>query len=226
MSRTKYVEKFSTCEVQQTFYQPPKVATLEKWRADVPADFDFAIKAWQIITHSASSPTYRRLKAEFSSRDLAQAGNFNYSGIVKDAWALTLECADALNASRILFQCPASFKPTEANIENMRTFFRKIQYPENRLLCGEPRGKEWTSDIVTKLCVELHLVHVVDPFVSCTVTPENFYFRMHGRTGWRHEFNDDELGALKALLPAHKSGCVYFNNVTMVQDAERFQLAS
>lgn len=224
MSRSKYVEKFRTVEVQQTFYQPPKVATLEKWRAEVSVDFDFAIKAWQIITHSASSPTYRRLKTEFTSKDLAKAGNFNYSSIVKDAWAVTLECAEALNASRILFQCPASFKPTETNIEGMKTFFRKIKYPKNGLLCWEPRGKEWTSDIVSNLCMELNLVHVVDPFVSRTVTPENFYFRMHGRTGWRHEFNDEELDALKALLPANKSGCVYFNNVTMVSDAERFQL--
>jgi uncharacterized protein YecE (DUF72 family) len=34
-------------EVQQTFYQPPRVATLEKWRLDAPANFEFTLEAWQ-----------------------------------------------------------------------------------------------------------------------------------------------------------------------------------
>lgn len=222
LSRAKYAAKFSTVEVQQTFYQPPKVSTLNKWRAEVPSNFDFAIKAWQIITHSCSSPTYRRLRTDFSQNSLAAAGNFNSSTIVKEAWDVTLACADALNATHILFQCPASFKPTETNISNMRKFFHSVEYPENRLLCWEPRGTAWTADIVLDLCTELNLVHVVDPFVARTVTTENFYFRMHGRTGWRHEFTDDELDALSALLPERSSGCVYFNNVSMVEDASNF----
>lgn len=223
LSRAKYADKFSTVEVQQTFYQPPKVSTLQKWRAEVPSAFEFSIKAWQLITHASSSPTYRRLRSDFSQTSLATAGNFNCSTIVKEAWAATLDCADALNATHILFQCPASFKPTERNISNMREFFRTIEYPENRLLCWEPRGTEWTSEIVLDLCTELNLVHVVDPFVARTVTPENFYFRMHGRTGWRHEFTDDELDALSVLLPERSSGRVYFNNVSMVEDAGKFE---
>ncbi|MBS1954206.1 MAG: DUF72 domain-containing protein [Cyanobacteria bacterium SZAS-4] len=223
IARPRYVEHFSTVEVQQTFYEPPQILTLKNWRVEVPIKFDFAIKAWQLITHGSTSPTYRRLKTEFAVEELKEAGSFNTSAIVEQAWKKTLECATALKSSRILFQCPASFKPTEANIDNLRKFFLRIDRPDNCLLCWEPRGKAWTVDLIVGLCGELDLVHVVDPFVTETVTPQNLYYRMHGRTGWRHEFADEELDALRRLVPDGSSGRVYFNNVRMIVDASRFQ---
>lgn len=50
---------FGIVEIQQTFYQPPRDTTAEKWRAEAPQDFVFTLKAWQLITHEAASPTYR-----------------------------------------------------------------------------------------------------------------------------------------------------------------------
>ena len=206
MSQAKYMQSFSTVEVQQTFYQPPQISTMEKWRAQAPSHFDFAIKAWQLITHTSASPTYRRLKRELTDKEKEQAGNFRLTPIVKEAWQVTLESALALDASRILFQCPASLKPTKVNIRNMRSFFESIERPENGLLCWEPRGSDWTSEIIFPLCDQLKILHVVDPFVAQTVTPENFYFRLHGRTGWRHNFDDEELEALEQLMPKQKTG--------------------
>ncbi|KGN41169.1 hypothetical protein N801_08795 [Knoellia aerolata DSM 18566] len=29
--------------------------------SQVPADFEFTMKAWQVITHESNSPTYRRM---------------------------------------------------------------------------------------------------------------------------------------------------------------------
>jgi len=49
-------------EVQQTFYQIPRIATGKRWREEAPPDFEFTMKAWQLITHEPSSPTYRRLR--------------------------------------------------------------------------------------------------------------------------------------------------------------------
>src|SRR3712207_3550651 len=60
---SRYVREFSVLEVQQTFYDPPADATLERWRRQVPRDFEFTLKAWQVVTHDASSPTYRRMRA-------------------------------------------------------------------------------------------------------------------------------------------------------------------
>ena len=46
-----YAERFSTVEVNNTFYRLPNLATLEGWSAQVPDDFSFVLKASKRITH-------------------------------------------------------------------------------------------------------------------------------------------------------------------------------
>jgi uncharacterized protein YecE (DUF72 family) len=46
-----YSEHFSTVEINYSFYQLPKEATLLKWASEVPAGFTFSLKANQKITH-------------------------------------------------------------------------------------------------------------------------------------------------------------------------------
>ena len=59
--------QFRVVEVQQTFYDPPAQTTLARWRDEAPPEFEFAMKAWQVITHLGTSPTYRRLVSPFVS---------------------------------------------------------------------------------------------------------------------------------------------------------------
>lgn len=220
-SRQSYYELLQSVEVQHTFYQPPQVSTLEKWRAEAPPAFVFTIKAWQLITHQSSSPTYRRLKRELSETERARAGSFRSSRIVKEAWDTTKACAEALRAPVILFQCPASFQPTRANIENLRRFFTKTK--RDRLtFCFEPRGR-WPREQVRDLCEDLNLWHVVDPFAERTTTPMNCYFRLHGRGGWRYTYEDAELEELLSMLPEGRASYVFFNNREMITDAVRFK---
>jgi uncharacterized protein YecE (DUF72 family) len=75
---------------------------------------------------------------------------------------------------------------------------------------------------VLELCRELDLVHVVDPFVDTTVTPEHTYLRLHGLTGARHVYTDEELAAIAAALPATGTAYVMFNNLPRIGDARRF----
>jgi len=70
-----YAQRLPTVEINNTFYQMPKAAVLEKWSLATPAEFRFAIKASRRITHDA------RLKAdtaadsvEFLYRVLAALG--------------------------------------------------------------------------------------------------------------------------------------------------------
>jgi uncharacterized protein YecE (DUF72 family) len=225
MAMAEYVTQFAVVEVQQTFYQPPQVKTLENWRAGAPADFEFTMKAWMLITHEARSPTYRRLKRELSEKEREECGSFRPTPIVREAWDMTLKCAEALSVRRLLFQCPASFKPTQENLKNMRAFFNKIERPPGLQLLWEPRGG-WPDATVSELCRELDLAHVVDPFAARTVTPERTYFRLHGRTGFRYVYEDDELEELYAMLPKNETSYVLFNNVRMREDAARFQVIS
>ena len=64
---------------------------------------------------------------------------------VMAAWARTRECARILRARTILFQCPASFKPTDENVENMRRFFAEIERMDGVDFVWEPRGP-WPDD--------------------------------------------------------------------------------
>lgn len=221
MAQREYVQQFPVVEVQQTFYQPPQISTLEKWRADAPADFEFTLKAWQLITHEARSPTYRRLKRELSEEEREECGSFRQTETVKDAWERTLACAQALKARLVLFQCPASFTPTAGHIKNLRHFFMDAERDGLQFL-WEPRG-DWPTKTIRDLCEELELAHVVDPFAARTVTPQLTYFRLHGRRGFRYVYEDDELEELLTMLPRESTSYVLFNNVRMAQDAARFQ---
>jgi uncharacterized protein YecE (DUF72 family) len=127
ISLRRYAEDFSVVEVQQTFYQPPALGTLEKWRGAVPGSFEFTLKAWQLITHESSSPTYRRLREELSPPQRREAGAFRLNATVMYAWRRTLECARTLGSRCVLLQCPARFGPTGTNKANLRNFFREIK---------------------------------------------------------------------------------------------------
>ena len=222
-SRNDYYSLLPAVEVQHTFYQPPQINTLEKWRAEAPNEFTFTVKAWQLITHQSSSPTYRRIKRELTEEEKEECGSFRPNKVVREAWKTTLAAAKALQAEAVLFQCPASFKPTKANIENMRKFFRKTAKERDSLIfCWEPRG-DWPRDVVGALCKELDLWHVVDPFSARTVTPERCYFRLHGRRGWRYSYETDELEELFSMLPEGAQSYVFFNNIKMIEDAVRFK---
>lgn len=218
----QYRTLFSTVEVQQTFYQPPRLATLKRWREEFPHEFEFTLKAWQLITHEAWSKTYRRLKVTLTAEQRAECGYFRDTPIVREAWQTTIECAQALNAELVLFQCPAGFKPTPENLERMRHFFNTIERAGLRLL-WEPRGEDWEPALVKSLCHELNLIHAVDPFVNETVTPELVYYRLHGGEGYRHVYEDEELQTLLNRLPPSAPAYVMFNNINMLTDAQRFQ---
>ena len=225
MGAGAYFEEFRVVEVQQTFYDPPRDATLVRWRRAAPAGFEFTLKAWQLVTHEASSPTYRRLRRPLPAADRAQAGAFRLSPVVLRAWERTLECARLLRATAILLQCPRSFRPTEENVARLRAFVAEAERPEGVRLLWEPRG-EWPPGLVRALCTELDLVHVVDPFVNETVTPEHVYFRLHGVTGARHVYTDEELARLRDIvtgLPASAPRYVMFNNIPRVGDVRRFR---
>ena len=220
IAQAQYARTFSCIEIQHTFYQPPEITTLERWRNKVPADFEFVIKAWQLITHDAKSPTYRRLKGSLTDREKQEVGYFKMSSVVEEAWETTLASARALNASTILFQCPASFKQTKENISRMDKFFNWIDR-QTLDLSWEPRGP-WDPAEVHSICTALELRHVVDPFDCQTVTPDRFYFRLHGKGGWRYEYGNDELEELANLCSSGGEGYVFFNNYRMTADAAKF----
>lgn len=121
--REKYYRQFPVIEINISFYQLPSETTANKWRLEAPADFEFAMKAWQLITHPTNSFTYRRLKEKIPQNKKKNYGFFRPTEEVFEAWERTKKIARILKASIILFQCPASFQPTEENKRNFKNFF-------------------------------------------------------------------------------------------------------
>lgn len=216
---TSYARSFGVLEVQQTFYEPPREATLRRWRASVPPSFEFTVKAWQLITHEAKSPTYRRLRTPLTAEERGEAGGFRWTPVVVTAWETTLACAAALQASAVLLQCPASFRPTDTAVARLREFASRARRPAGLRLLWEPRGA-WPDDLVRDLCAELDLTHAADPFLRRGLTPLAYY-RLHGITGVRHVYTDDELRRLAGIVGAGPA-YVMFNNLARADDARRF----
>jgi uncharacterized protein YecE (DUF72 family) len=219
-----YYKQFSVVEVQQTFYDPPPLENLERWRREAPDDFEFTMKAWQVITHLGTSRTYRRLRSPFDETARAEAGGFRLTDTVIRAWEKTVQCAEILRATAILFQCPASFRATDENVGAMRQFFATIQRPAGVRLLWEPRGP-WPDDLVLSVCRELRLIHAVDPFIRPSLTPEHLYWRLHGNRSHYARYTDDELRQIQAWLPTDPAidAYVMFNNVPRIKDVRRYR---
>lgn len=219
-----YASRFPVVEIQSTFYEPPDDARLQRWRQATGPSLEYTMKVWQLVTHGASSPTYRRTRHPPDPRD--EPGGFRDSPTVERGWRRSLECANVLAATAMLFQCPASFGPTPDNLRAMRRFFERLQRPAARLL-WEPRGKAWLAhrEMASALCEQLDLVYVLDPFVTAPPTGKAVYWRLHGPGGARNSYSDAALRGLHArLMAAQPVGPAYvlFNNLPRAGDAQRF----
>jgi uncharacterized protein YecE (DUF72 family) len=217
----QYYRRFKVLEVQQTFYDPPAPETLRRWRDAAPPEFEFTMKAWQVITHLGTSRTYRRLRSPFSERQRAEAGGFRLNETTMDAYHRSLEACRILRATAILFQCPPSFHPTPENVASMREFFRTVDRPDGVPFLWEPRGK-WPDDLIEEVCEDCRLLHAVDPFIRQSRTPSLIYWRLHGNGSHYAVYKDEELNQLLDWLPAGDA-YVMFNNIPRVKDSARFR---
>ncbi len=220
VARRLYYRDFPVVEVQQTFYQPPQATTAARWRAEAPEEFEFALKAWQLITHQPSSPTYRRLRQPIVPGRQGAYGRFQLTPEVREAWTRTAKVAKALGARVVMFQCPASFSCSEENVANLRAFMREVDRGDF-LFAWEPRGG-WPSALIRELCAELDLIHAVDPFKSKPAWGKPAYFRLHGITGAGYRFSHHDFVQLASTLREAGEAYCLFNNMAMYEDARRF----
>ncbi|MCX7920280.1 MAG: DUF72 domain-containing protein [bacterium] len=222
--KEEYFKHFTIIEIQQTFYQIPEERFAVNWRSLAPANFEFTMKAWQLITHLPSSPTYRRTRISIPKNHQNNYGNFKPTDEVFLAYQQTEKIAEILQATLIIFQCPASFKPTPENINNMKQFFSTIERKQQVRFGWEPRGN-WDDKIIKSLCEELGLIHIVDPFKNTSVTRDFRYWRLHGIGGYGYQYTGQDLHYLKQRIEEEPipSSYIMFNNVFMFQDALRFK---
>lgn len=210
-------------EIQETFYRPIDVARASAWRTKAPPGFRFSVKASQFITHDASSPTYRRSGRIVPPDQASLYGGFQDTHQVREGWAATQAIVDALQAVAVVFQAPATFGPTEEHRTALYRFFESIRTDAIKGL--ELRGP-WASHIVERLCEDLGLVHVVDPFDRESATYGLAYFRLHGSPPgpaiYSYTYTDADLIRLQGICNEYDDAYVLFNNWTARADALRF----
>jgi len=205
----RYHESFSLVELNSTFYQYPKMSTVEGWRERAPLEFEFTVKAHQDISH----------KFKFETKPSLQA------------FTQMKQICEALNARILLIQTPASLRPDR--LDDAEKFFRGIKN-SNLVVAWETRGPAWeepqTRRRLAEVLRELDVPHVTDPFKTLPAyTGGVAYFRLHGlgKQLYYYQFTDDELKKLHALVEPFETErrgvYVLFNNLAMFDDGLRFK---
>lgn len=119
-----YAGKFSTVEINNTFYRFPAKSLLEGWAERTPDDFTFAVKANQGITHRS-----RLRDADEMTRDFIERCSL---------------LGDKLGP--ILFQLPPNFKRDDERLANFLDIL-----PPGRRFAFEFRHESWFDDEVMGL---------------------------------------------------------------------------
>jgi uncharacterized protein YecE (DUF72 family) len=183
-----YAKRFSTVEINNTFYRMPTEKILVSWAAQVPEGFAFVLKASRRITH------IKRLKD------------------VGDDLAYLLKTAAVLGAKRgpLLFQLPPQF--SKKHLAVVRDFLGLL--PSDGQWAFEFRHQSWFDDEVFALLrehnVALCLADADDELTIPFVATANWgYLRLR-----RPEYSDRDLGDWSKRIGEQpwKEGFVFFKH--------------
>ncbi len=189
-----YAERFSTVEVNNTFYRLPDEKVFRTWREQAPTGFCYALKVHRLITHM------KKLRG------------------VEEALAVFLQRARLLGdrLGPLLYQLPPGWT---CDTERLSAFLEML--PAGMLHVFEFRHPSWFCPEALAL-LERHgavLCLLSMPGITCPIraTGPAVYLRMHGATTlYASRYSREELFYwARALAPFLRSGLdvyVYFNN--------------
>jgi len=175
-----YSARFSTVEVNYTFYRLPAAKTLEAWVPQTPANFTFALKATQKITHILRLRNTEALMTGFLQgvQPLVEAGRLG----------------------PVLFQLPPNFK---ADVPLLSDFLASL--PRALRAAVEFRHTSWFAD-ATYECLRqrgaaLCIAETEAGHPPLEITADFAYFRLrkvlYSETelaAWRQRFEDWRSG--------------------------------
>jgi uncharacterized protein YecE (DUF72 family) len=160
-----YVERFTTVEINATFYRMPSAKTVEGWGAAAPAGFTYVLKAPQRITHFG-----RLLDVDEPLRYFCDA-------------ARTL--GDRLGP--LLFQLPPNFKKAADRLGKLLTIM-----PDGVRVAFEFRHESWFDDEVYALLrarnAALCIADTEEGTTPAVATADFGYLRLRAV-----EYSDDDL---------------------------------
>jgi Uncharacterized conserved protein len=232
VGRKRYYELFKVVELQNTFYELPNPEWAINIRKEAPLDFEFTVKAWQVITHPHTSPTWKKMKQK-------PAGTLENYGYLKptreniEAFEKTLETSRILNAKVIILQTPSSMPDTSETLRKVDEFFEKIKpYIKDELIGWEIRGPLLSNTQLKKILEKHDIINVVDIFrvkPMYTGVKKILYIRLHGlgpsEVNYSYNYTDEDLEKLHSILleEEFEASYVMFNNVKMLNNASKFK---
>ena len=189
-----YAERFSTVELNNSFYHLPKPPALESWRDTTPPHFCFAVKGSRFLTHMK--------KLKDAERGLARF----------------LEAVEILGPKLgpILFQLPPNWEVDLARLES----FLALLPPYHRY-AFEFRNPTWECEPVYALLrarnigyCAFHLAGYQSPVL---ITANFAYIRLHGPGGkYQGSYSDEALaewaGRIREWASSLTAVYVYFDN--------------
>jgi uncharacterized protein YecE (DUF72 family) len=192
-----YGDRFSTTEVNYSYYHVPSANTYRNWASLVPDDFLFALKANRAITHLARLKNVEKIWSDFAqgARSLGQ------------------------HLGPILVQLAPSFRKNHDRLESFLDM--ASVYDKTIRLAFEFRHESWFSEETYRLLARHGAaVCIADslnrPRVN-RVTADFTYLRYHGRTPREAPcYMDEELlqeaKFIERLLKQGIDTYAYFNN--------------
>lgn len=195
MDHFEYYRKFfNSVELNNSFYHLPSKEVFENWRASVPDDFVFAVKASRYITHMKKLNDPAESIANFME---------NVVGLQEKLGV-------------ILFQLPPHWK---RNISRLQQFLSKL--PKGQRYTFEFRDADWYHEETLALLREYNcafcIYHLAGHLSPIEVTADFVYVRLHGPGGkYQGSYSNDELrewaGRCKTWKEEGKDVFVYFDN--------------
>lgn len=227
LTLTEYSGVLPVVEVDTPFYGIPKVSTVAKWQKEVPAKFQFILKANQTMT---LHDTYE----EGVSMEALKTAYRQYRAMLKP-----LTQHHQLKA--VLFQFPPFFERSTRNFHYLQ---RMVEWLPGVPIAVEFRNPSWyepgVKDAVFDFLRDLGVVHVIvdEPhampdgvgFEPVVTSDQLAILRLHGRNqkGWSakgkdwrgqrtlYRYSDAELAEFQQTITQLQTEtnevCVIFNN--------------
>ena len=199
---------YDYAEVNSSFYKLPQESLARKWRAMVPEDFQFSVRASRKLTHenhlAPSEDTFREYERN-------------------------LTICRALRAFILHFQFPPSFEVTSSIIQGWRSFFGSVKKEKGVHFAMEVRNPNGDRRGIESLQEDYDIIPTTDPSrseIGVSKDSRILYSRIFGpgeHTRW--SFSTRELEELKQKVSTTPATRRYltFHNFTMYEDGARMK---
>ena len=194
----RYAARFPAVEINSSFHRPHRRDTWQRWGDSVPADFRFAAKLPNAITHAARLVDCAGAISTF----LDEAGGLG------DKFAV------------LLVQLPPSLAFDAPSVAALLT---QLAAETPAAIAIEPRHASWTTPEADALLIAHRAARVAaDParapaFAHPGGWPGLAYWRLHGSPVMYRSSYADRIADVAAAIAAHpaaKRWCIFDNNAS------------